>query len=65
MATDTNILQGEVSENPSKTDMDVERLIVGFLRSLLDEQRQPSTETTTLQNEAYRAVLAIAEQEES
>ncbi len=37
MATDTTLIQGEVIEDPS-VDTDVEKLLVGFLRSLLDEQ---------------------------
>lgn len=45
MATDMNKLQGEIAENPrvpvlqDEADTAVERLIVGFLRSLLDEQK--------------------------
>lgn len=45
MATDMNRLQGEIVENPhvpalqGDADTAVERLIVGFLRALLDEQK--------------------------
>jgi hypothetical protein len=45
MATDMNRLQGEIEENPrvpalhDEADAGVERLIVGFLRALLDEQK--------------------------
>jgi len=38
MATDTSLIQGEVSEEPGATDMDVERLLIGFLRALIEEQ---------------------------
>ncbi|MGK5087833.1 hypothetical protein WDW86_09760 [Bdellovibrionota bacterium FG-2] len=47
MAANTKLLQGEVSNNPQELDLDVERLLAGFLRSLLDERRgvraQPAT----------------------
>ncbi len=42
MATDTTLLQGEVIENPDHQDVhsrDVERLLIGFLRALLEEQQ--------------------------
>jgi hypothetical protein len=45
MATDMNRLQGEIVENPTipvfkdGEDAAVERLIVGFLRALLEEQK--------------------------
>lgn len=45
MATDMNKLQGEIEANPvvpaihDKNDIGVERLIAGFLRTLLEEQR--------------------------
>ncbi len=45
MATDMNRLQGEIVENPCAPALQgdeaaaVERLIVGFLRALLDEQK--------------------------
>ncbi len=39
MAANTKLLQGKVSENPQELDLDVERLLAGFLRSLLDEKR--------------------------
>lgn len=38
MATDTQLIQGEVIDDPTATDTDVERLLIGFLRSLLEEQ---------------------------
>lgn len=53
MATDMNRLQGEVAENPAvpsfqndSEDIAVQKLLMGFLRSLLHEQgpevtRQP------------------------
>jgi len=37
MAVDGNLLQGEVTENPAHDERDVEKLLVGFLRALLDE----------------------------
>lgn len=40
MATDTDRVQGEVAEDTSGTEMDVERLLIGFLRSLIDEQNE-------------------------
>jgi hypothetical protein len=45
MATDMNRLQGVIEENPrvpalqDDADGAVERLVVGFLRALLDEQK--------------------------
>lgn len=38
MATDTTILQGEVSENPETQKLDVERVLAALLRSLIQEQ---------------------------
>ena len=40
MATDMSLLQGEVVENPKDQVLDVEQLLAGFLRALLDEQRE-------------------------
>ncbi|MGZ6333356.1 MAG: hypothetical protein ACXWP5_12105 [Bdellovibrionota bacterium] len=44
MATDTTQLQGEVNNEPEADVKDVERLLAGFLKALLDEQdvRRPS-----------------------
>ncbi len=39
MATDTTKLQGEIIENPENQEFDVEALLVGLLRSLIDEQK--------------------------
>jgi hypothetical protein len=39
MATDMTLLQGEVVEDPEGQDMDVERLLIGFLKALLEEER--------------------------
>lgn len=45
MATDMNRLQGEIVENPRVPELQdeangaVERLVAGFLRALLDEQK--------------------------
>jgi hypothetical protein len=40
MAADGSLLQGEVTEDPFTEERDVERLLAGFLRALLEEQRQ-------------------------
>lgn len=40
MATDTTILQGEVSENPQELKLDVERVLAALLRSLINEQTE-------------------------
>ncbi len=37
MAADTDRLKGEVSENPETQELEVERLLVGFLRALVRE----------------------------
>jgi hypothetical protein len=39
MATDATRLQGEIVEKPEAQELDVERLVAGFLRSLLAEQK--------------------------
>ena len=39
MAADGSLLQGEVIDDPEKEDRDVEKLLSGFFRALLDEQR--------------------------
>lgn len=39
MATDTDKVQGEIVEDPENQGMDIERLLAGFLRALLDEQK--------------------------
>ncbi len=38
MATEMTRLQGEISEKPETNEIDVEYLLVGFLRALLKEQ---------------------------
>ncbi len=40
MAADTERLKGEVVENPEVQELDVEALLAGFLRALLDEQKR-------------------------
>lgn len=40
MAADTERLKGEVIENPAVQDLDVEALLAGFLRALIDEQNR-------------------------
>lgn len=44
MATDTNLLMGEVVEDPEKEERNVERLLIGFLHALLEEQKLDLTE---------------------
>jgi hypothetical protein len=41
MAADGSLLQGEVIEDPKGEEKDVERLLRGFLRALLEEQKIP------------------------
>jgi hypothetical protein len=38
VATDTSILQGEVVEDPVTQEINVEKMLIGFLRALLEEQ---------------------------
>jgi hypothetical protein len=40
MAADTNLLQGQVVENPGAQKLDVEAFLAAFLQSLLKEQRE-------------------------
>jgi hypothetical protein len=56
MATDTNLIQGEIADT-GRDEMEVERLIVGFLRALLDEQRPRQR----LAGEAGEATPTVAE----
>ena len=35
--TETNLLEGEITENPKDREIDVEKLLLGFLRALADE----------------------------
>jgi hypothetical protein len=39
MAADTQLLQGEVVEDPSSQKLDVEGLLAAFLHALLEEQK--------------------------
>lgn len=39
MPTDITQLHGEILENPASQELDVERMLMGFLRALLDEQK--------------------------
>lgn len=39
MAADTTRLQGETIEQPEALNLDVEALLTGFLRALLEEQQ--------------------------
>lgn len=39
MATDCKKLQGEIIENPEIQELNVEAMLAGFLRALLDEQK--------------------------
>lgn len=61
MATDMNRLQGEIAENPEThallkgddgDDVAVQKLLIGFLRSLLDEQRPEQTRQIPLHQES-------------
>ena len=45
MATDTTVLEGQVTEDTSQ-ERDVEALLAGFLRALLEEQKAISPEAT-------------------
>ncbi len=38
MATDTNLLMGEMIEDPTGQEKNVEQLLVGFLKALIAEQ---------------------------
>ena len=40
MAADTNLLQGEIAENPENKKLDVEAFLAAFLSALLKEQSQ-------------------------
>ena len=45
MAADGSLLQGEIVENPETEEKDVEKLLMSFLRALLDEQKvEPKAE---------------------
>ncbi len=39
MAADMKWIQGEVTEDPTQQDADVERLLRGFVRALMAEQK--------------------------
>jgi hypothetical protein len=36
---DTSILQGEVIEDPETQELNVEKMLIGFLKALLEEQK--------------------------
>ena len=38
MAADTTRLQGEIIDNPENQPLEVEKLLLGFLRSMIEEQ---------------------------
>lgn len=38
MAIDANLLQGEVSQDPESEEKDIQQLLLGFLRALIEEQ---------------------------
>ncbi len=40
MATDINLLMGEMIQNLEGREQDVEQLLIHFLRALLEEQQQ-------------------------
>ena len=51
MATEIKRIQGEVNENPAEQELEVEKLLAGLLRSLLEEQKLPDpTEASEGQN---------------
>lgn len=52
MATDSTKLQGELNERPEEQDLDVERLLAGLLRSLLDEQKIASPSPGSVETRA-------------
>ena len=65
---DTGLLQGEVNGNPDAEVRDIEALLAGFLRSLLDEQREvhnlgPSLNTATLSTAAIPAAISTPSKE--
>jgi hypothetical protein len=39
MATDTNLLTGEIIDDPEGQERDVEQLLVSFLHALIQEQK--------------------------
>lgn len=39
MATQTDLLQGEITEKPEAVELPVEELLNGFLRALADEAK--------------------------
>jgi hypothetical protein len=39
MATDVSLLMGEIIEDPTKQERDVEQLLRGFLKALIQEQQ--------------------------
>ena len=41
MAADSNLLQGQVTEDPATEKRDVDALLNGLLQALLAEQRSP------------------------
>lgn len=40
MAADGKLVQGQISEDPSSEDLQVEQLLLGLLRALVNEQRE-------------------------
>jgi hypothetical protein len=53
MAADGQILQGEVNESPKSAEIDVEAMLTGFLKALIEEQA--SDEALANTTEAGRA----------
>jgi hypothetical protein len=47
MATDTILIQGEVTDHSTPIDTDVEKLLIGFLRALLSEQNSDEQKVDT------------------
>jgi hypothetical protein len=46
MAANTELLQGEVNEDPGGRKLDVERFLLGFLQALLAEQKASAPSVT-------------------
>ena len=47
MATDLKWLQGRIAENPKDERKDLDRLLVGFLQALVEEQLEESRGDST------------------
>lgn len=61
MAADGNLLKGEVSENPSTNEGDVERLLLGFVRALLAEQKGGSATPAAVPSPILTRLAGVAQ----